>query len=142
MGCHRSEFKEYLDKHFGILLPKTLWIEERGSKVYIYNSGLKEISTNRLARKGLLAGKLKSLYGVKPSLDFVLTFGYLATRNYIQLSDEQILECYRGNTLQLECDCEDGLVIGKDSKGRGVAIFLKVKNKLKPLIPKNRLLRP
>ncbi len=142
MGCKRSEFKEFIENRFGIVIPNDYWVEERRNKVYIYNRELKDLSPPNLARKGLLAGKMKTLYGLKPSLDFVLFFGNLASRNYVQISMEDVYAVYQGNSISVECDCDEGLVILKDPNDKvvGLGYYYKEKSKVKSLIPKNRFI--
>jgi|GEM_PF-2875057 len=136
-----SQFEEYIGKRFSITLPEDYFIEERSNKVYICKHSLRDISFPRLQRRGLLAGKLWTLYGIKPSLDFALVFGHLAAKNYAVIDDDTVKSMYNGGRIESfeECECADGIILIKDKRGRGVGVALYVKGHLKPLIPKDRL---
>jgi NOL1/NOP2/fmu family ribosome biogenesis protein len=109
-------------------------------KVYICSNDLADLEFRGMQRKGMIAFKFNTLFGTKPSLDFVLMFGYLTKKNYVVFNGEEILEMYEGKEIEKNCECEDGLVIVKDNENKGIGIVFKKENVLKSLIPKNRFI--
>lgn len=132
-------FGEFIYKRFGISLDDYV-IEERTRKVYIYLQSLAGLDAPCIQRKGLLAGKLDTLYGIKPSLDFVLMFGHLAVKNAVKLEDDVVREAYLNKVIKCACACTDGLVIVQDMQGRGAGIALCKGSTLYPLTPKERVI--
>ncbi|MEM3364037.1 MAG: hypothetical protein QXS93_00840 [Candidatus Micrarchaeia archaeon] len=136
-----SKFSEYIKSRFGIILSDEFVIEERTSKVYVYSKSLDQLRLRNIHRKGILAGKLDSIYGVKPSLDFVLVFGHLAQKNNITISDDDVVRLFSGENIVLNCqpqNCTDGLVILTCRRGMGVGIAYNRGGVLQSLIPKDR----
>lgn len=110
-------------------------------KVYICSNELAELEFKGIQRKGMLAFKMNTLYGTKPSLDFVLCYGHLANKNTIIFEEKEIIQMYEKKEIIKEVDCEDGLVIIKNENEKGIGLVFKKENVLKPLISKNRLIR-
>lgn len=110
-------------------------------KYYLCSPELAELEFRGIQRKGMIAFKLNTLFGTKPTLDFILIYGYLAKKNFIVFSEEEIKTIYEGKDLEKNCGCEDGLVIVKNQKGNGIGLVFKKENVLKTLIPKNRMIR-
>ncbi len=136
-----SKFVEFINHRFGIALPKGFCVEERKNNVYILCSDILKVDYGRMQRKGMLAGKLNTLYGIKPSLNFVLQFGHLASKNFIDVGMRDLHKAYSNIPIQTNCEsCSDGLVILKTTDGKGAGISLKKGTYLKPLIPKSRLI--
>lgn len=109
-------------------------------KVYMCSNELGNLEFKGVQRKGIVAFKGNTLYGIKPSLDFILMFGNLAKKNFIEFNNEEINEMYRGNDIINENSCENGLVIIKNEENKGIGIVFKKENVLKPLIPKSRFI--
>ncbi|MGB9634916.1 MAG: hypothetical protein ACP5H8_03445 [Candidatus Micrarchaeia archaeon] len=135
-------FESYIVKRFGIYVGNDHFFDEKKNKVYVCSSSINEVSYSRVQRRGMLAGKLNSLYGTKPSLDFVLAFGHLATKNYVVLEERLINELYCGANVVIPsyAKCEDGLVIVKGSDGMGKAVCLNKRGILYSLVQKDRKL--
>lgn len=134
-------FEQFLYSRFGLRLPDNLIFIERKNKVYLACRELDTVSYPRLQRKGILAGKLHTLFGPKPSLDFVFLFGHLATKNFLMLSNEEILQLYQNKRIPCSSRC-GGVQIIKDSNVNGACLALIKQGKLVSLVPKERLLKP
>ncbi len=133
-------FLQFIAERFGIDMGDYA-VDERKSKVYIYARGLEALESGLIQRKGILAGKLDTLYGIKPSLDFVLVFGRKATENFIRLDYTSIQKLYSGERIPIaDGNCGDGLIIVQDMQGNGAALVFTERGFLKPLIPKERLI--
>ncbi|MCX8200298.1 MAG: hypothetical protein N3G76_02405 [Candidatus Micrarchaeota archaeon] len=136
----RSKFSEFIMSRFGIKLSDEFVVEERTSKVYVYSALLDRLGL-KVVRKGILAGKLDSIFGIKPSLDFVLVFGHLATKNCITISDDDVVRLFSGESIKLsqpQVGISDGLVILKSRRGMGIGIAYNKNGELQSLIPKDR----
>lgn len=110
-------------------------------KVYMCSNELADLEFKGIQRKGMLSFKMNTLYGTKPSLDFVLCYGHLATKNYLLLDDKEFKTIYEGKNIEKECDCENGMIIAKNKKNKGIGLLFKKENVLIPLISKNRFIR-
>jgi len=127
----KSVFAQHLYERYGISLPHWLEIEEGKEKVWAYG---KEVG-QRGERRGLIAGR-KNKWGYKPTTDFVILFGWMATRNVVSIeSREELTAFLKGRPLPAEG--EEGLKIVQ-WRGRGVAMGLLSKGLLYPLFPKHR----
>ncbi len=135
-----DKFAVYLKSRFGIMLSEEFGIEEKTSKVYVYSKDLEKLGLRWVHRRGLLAGKLNTLFGIKPSLDFTLVFGHLAQKNCAVISDEEVAQIFAGEDMVLKdsSTCEDGLVMLKNVKGMGVAVALNKGGTLQSLVQKDR----
>lgn len=109
-------------------------------KVYICSNELADLEFKGIQRKGMIGFKFNTLYGTKPSLDFIIMFGVLAKKNFVFFDENEILNMYEGKDIIKKSNCEDGLVIVKDNESKGIGIVFKKENVLKPLIPKNRFI--
>lgn len=134
-------FEEFIYKRFGIAL-EGYAVEEHTNKVYIYSPTLAGVDARCIQRKGILAGKLDTLYGIKPSLDFVLVFGHLAVKNVVRLDDGKVRDVYMNRAVECAGECTDGLAIIQDMRGRGAGIALCKGGTLYPLTPKERMIAP
>lgn len=135
-----GRFAGYIKSRFGIVLGDEFGIDEKTNKVYVYFKGIDTLALKWVHRKGFLAGKLFTIFGIKPSLDFALVFGHLATRNFAVVNDDDVRRAYAGLPVALECpeSCDDGIIILKRIDGKGAAIAFKREGQAQPLIQKDR----
>ncbi|HLC68974.1 MAG TPA: hypothetical protein VJH24_03980 [Candidatus Bilamarchaeaceae archaeon] len=131
-------FAQFLFARFGIQLPDGLIFIERKKHVYVAKKELGGVSYPRLNRAGMIAGKKESIFGPKPSLDFVLTFGHLAIKNTLPLSDDEIRKFYQNEKINMD---KEGLIIVQNAQGKGAALGHGKDGWLTPLIPKQRLVK-
>lgn len=128
-------FSSFLSSRFGIQLPSHLYVQERSQKVYLAVMELKDINYHRTHRKGMQIGKQDSIYGQKPSLNFVLAFGHLATKNVIGMPHRQIQALYQHQNVPIDPSMA-GLIIVQDEQGCGACLGFAREGKLEPLVPK------
>jgi len=126
------DFRSHVEERYGITLPEWLTIEEGKEKVWGYTKEVEE----KGERRGLIVGR-KGLWGYKPTTDFVILFGWSATRNVVNIpSRDQLLPFLKGQPLQGDFG-EEGLKVVL-WQGRGVCMGLHTKGSLKALFPKHR----
>jgi NOL1/NOP2/fmu family ribosome biogenesis protein len=138
---NEEKFAEYLKSRFGIMLSEEFGIEEKTNKVYVYSKDLETLGLKWVHRRGFLAGKLGTIFGIKPSLDFTLVFGHLAQKNCATISDEEVARIFAGEDIPLKgtsSKCEEGLTILKNVNGMGVAIAFNKGGTLQSLVQKDR----
>jgi len=113
----RKEVLLYLKNRFGIPFETFDDYEIlRGvSNFWLYpkNNCLPLVSKLQIQTVGLLFLRKVSRY-LKPTSAFLQRFGYLATKNIVQLSSEQIKEIKENKKIPLELDIEPGYVILRD----------------------------
>lgn len=137
-----NEIINLLGNRFGINIDDLdVKFVEGKDKAYMCSDELADLAFRGIQRKGMIAFKLNTLFGTKPSLDFILMYGHLANKNFLIFDEEEILELYEGKDIEKICDCEDGLIIVKDNENKGIGLVFKKENVLKSLIPKNRFIR-
>ncbi len=105
----RKAFLEYVEKRFGI--PSSLF---EGRHIYLGSSG-KIIMGPALhfepLSAGITVGRLSKSGNIKPTTNFIQTFGRFATKNVVSLSKSQAIEFLRGLDVKADCDCEEGYVV-------------------------------
>ncbi len=127
-------FEQFVFNRFGIDLTGVTCIYQ-GERIYLANPATAALEGTQ--RRGLYIGKTESIYGPKPSLDFVLAYGHLATKNKATVDDKTIEQLYLGNHIEPPSE-DNGLIIVLDSKGRGAAIGFANDISMQSLIPKQR----
>lgn len=127
-------FEQFIFNRFGIDLTDVTCIYQ-GDRIYLANMATAGMQGTQ--RRGLYIGKTESIYGPKPSLDFVLVYGHMATKNKAVLDDKTIEQLYLGNNIEPPSQ-DVGLIIVLDSKGRGAALGFANDISMQSLIPKQR----
>lgn len=133
-----QEITQLLSNRFGIDINElNVKFVEGKDKAYMCSNELAELLFRGVQRKGMIAFKLNTLFGTKPTLDFVLMYGHLATKNYIEFNDDEIKLMYSGKDIIKKINCDNGLVIIKKEE-KGIGLVFKKEDVLISLIPKNR----
>jgi len=142
-----KEFLNYLDERFGIKkeIFSDYMFETDGERISIFSAGLgnKNLDGLRIKSIGLRAGKyFKDIRNgrikFKISTNFAQIFGKYATKNILEISDDDVWKYMQGNDIEnVKTDVEEGEVIIKNNAyvlGVGSYIQGRIKNQ----IPKKR----
>lgn len=142
-GCslqfsRKNEYRRYFVERFGIAeeIMQNYSFFQRGKSVWAFTGNylpLEDIET--LGIRALRIGK-----GLKPSTAFLRVIGIHATRNVVELDDEQALRYMRGEDIEENFPVDFGYVIvkgGEDILGCGL-----YKGRLINQIPKKYRMEP
>jgi NOL1/NOP2/fmu family ribosome biogenesis protein len=100
---HVTTFREYLEKQFGISLPKDAAINEQEGVIRIYSKSLMMLKP--AGYMGFVAGKV-STKGIEVKSEFAQLFGKSASKNLVSLNEKQAKDF-------VESDCVEALEPGE-----------------------------
>lgn len=83
---HVSTFKKYLEKEFGIVLPREVVLQEQESVIRVFSKTTMMMKPS--GYMGFVAGKV-STKGIEIKGEFAQLFGKNATKNIVFLDDKQ-----------------------------------------------------
>lgn len=99
-----KNFKKYIEKHFGLSLPKGIEL--------FYTKGVR-VGNNEI-RKSRITGELGYAacdFGFNPTNAFIQNFGHLAKKNVVRVKDEEAKEFAAGNDLSMDLGKKEKYVI-------------------------------
>jgi len=124
-----KEFLEYLSERFGIQpeIFSDYVFSVNGERIRIFSKGIldKNLEGMNVKGIGLRAGtyfKKNNATKIKISTNFAQIFGIYATKNVIELDEDETKRYIQGNDIEKKCDVEEGSVIirrGEDIIGVG-----------------------
>lgn len=124
---HVTTFREYLQKHFGIHIPKDAVLNEQEGVIRAYSKTLMMLKPS--GYMGFVAGKV-STKGIEVKSEFIQLLGKSASKNTIQLNEMQARDFVESEFVQTQEEGE-GLRIAKF--GRHILGIGKLKEgKLRP----------
>ena len=132
-----ARFRAYLQNRFGIVLPEYVVFEGEKS-LRVMNQQLKEFKTS--TPKGIRASRMKGVFP-KPSTNFIQLFGHLATKNTVELTQEEALDYFQGEDLETKTKCELGYILLK-YKNATLGIGFYRDGKIENMLPKGRKINP
>ncbi|MBN2094465.1 MAG: hypothetical protein JW727_00300 [Candidatus Aenigmarchaeota archaeon] len=132
------DFMRFLEERFG--LHKGIFskfsFHETSDKVYVLSVDIPgvDLSGLRVFSIGITAGRqFDKSARYKPTTNLLQIFGKFATRNIVDITDEEKEDYMRGLDIEKEADVEEGYVIvrhGKDILGCGLYSKGSIKNQV------------
>ncbi|MEM4195390.1 MAG: hypothetical protein QXY05_03710 [Candidatus Anstonellales archaeon] len=95
-----NEFKKFVYEKFGIVFPKNIVFEEKKEGIRAFSKSLMSIDIK--GKRGIL------VYTNKPTPSFARTFGHLAIKNRINISEEEARKIIKNKKIKMK-----NLVIGE-----------------------------
>lgn len=127
---HVSTFREYLEREFGLIVPREAVLQEQENVIRVYSKTLMMMKPS--GYMGFVAGKV-STKGIEVKSEFIQLYGKLAKKNIIELDDHQAREFVEGEYVFVPEDLSGYKVakfgrhvlgIGKAGKGRLYSDFI------------------
>jgi NOL1/NOP2/fmu family ribosome biogenesis protein len=134
----KADYVKYMAERFGIHKEvfRNYTFRESGEKVYIMSPDIadKDVSGLRIRGTGIVFGRFfKKEDKIKPTTNMLQIFGKFATKNIVELTEEEKSQYLRGFDIEREMDAENGYVIVKheqDVLGCGLYVSGSLKNQI------------
>lgn len=136
-----KERNSYFFKHWGFILSENFQWWKRGKEWWVFPQEIETlVSRIRGNRIGIKMGELHRK-GWKTTYEFCSSFGKLCTKNVIEISEDDVVEVYKGNNLNFSNEQKENYKISDGEvllhyKNFSVAIGKMQKNKWKNQIPR------
>lgn len=132
ISSREKNFRKYLEKHFGLALPKDVDI--------FYAKGVR--IGNKDIRKSRITGELGYAacdFGFNPTNSFIQNFGHLAGKNVVKLKEDEARQFAAGKDLALDLGRKSKHVIMRyEDYTLGLGHYDKEKKKVLNKIPEKR----
>lgn len=96
---HVSTFKEYLEKEFGMTLPKDVALQEHENVIRVFSKTAMMMKPS--GYPGFVAGKV-STKGIEVKSEFIQLFGKNAAKNIINLDEKQAKDFVESEFVQTQ----------------------------------------
>ena len=139
-----ANFEQFLQQAFAIKLPADKQIYQRDNEFWLFPEHYPALAKRmRFQRGGVKMAELHRK-GFRLTHEFVLALGHLAQKNCLELSEQQLIQFYKGQDIQLSEpreQAENILFYQGAVVGIGKVIKQKIKNALpRELVRDNRLI--
>lgn len=95
---HVSTFRSYLEREFGVTIPKDAVLQEQENVIRIFSKTL--MMMKHAGYMGFVAGKV-STRGITVKSEFIQMFGKNADKNIIQLDEKQARDFVEADFVQI-----------------------------------------